>query len=90
MPLELLDWGLTLAAGTMLGYSIKSWRSRPTPSQLELMHQNVALSILASGAIGRLSEDEREDLEQEVTDMMEDAFGDGAGVVVGEEVDDLA
>lgn len=89
MALELLDWGLTLTAGTVLGWTLKSWRSHPTPNQLELMHQNVALSILASGAIGRLSDDEQADLEAEVTDMMEDAFGEEAAVVVGEEVDDV-
>lgn len=84
-----VSWGLAFVSGAALASAFWTWKMKPTPSQLELMHQNVALSILASGAIGRLSDDEQDELEAEVSDMMEEAFGDGAGVVVGEEVDDL-
>lgn len=85
---ELLALGSAFTAGAALASAFWTWRFSPAPRQMELMHQNVALTIISSAAIGRLDEDEREELEREASEMMEDAFGEGAGVEAREVLDD--
>jgi len=84
----LLPIASAFVAGAALASAFWTWRFQPAPRQMDLMNQNVALTILASGAVSRLDEDEREQLEREASEMMEDAFGEGAGVEVQEVLDD--
>ncbi|AGM11242.1 hypothetical protein M197_gp78 [Haloarcula hispanica tailed virus 2] len=81
---DLLTLGIAFTAGAALASAFWTWRFSPAPRQMELMHQNVALTILASGACARLNDEELEDLEDEMDEKMKAAFGDGAGVEMQE------
>lgn len=77
---DLLPLAGMFVGGFALGAAVFSRVSQPTPSQMELTHQNIALTILAGEAIGRLDQEDREALEEQADELMEAAFGDGAGV----------
>lgn len=79
---ELLPLGLAAIGGFALGMAVMSFLSGPSRSQVELTHQNIALTILAGEAIGRLDQEDREALEEQADELMEEAFGDGAGVEI--------
>jgi len=87
MMFNLMDWGL----GFVVGASFTSlvWLKLSTPSrQLNLVEENVALTLLANEAIDRLDEHERHELQQDVADAMDDALGEDATVEIDTEVGD--
>lgn len=81
---EMLPFLASALAGAAGATAYWSWRRRPTPSQMELVHQNTALTILAGEAMARLDADERETLEQDINEQMEAAFGPDAEMEVVE------
>jgi len=80
-PFALLAAG---AAGSALTALVFAWKTKPTPSQTDLMDQNIALTILAGEAMSRLDEEDREELEDAVNDKMKQAFAGEAGIVLEE------
>lgn len=82
--MNLLNLACAFISGAALASAVWMWRVQMPPDKLELMHQNVALSHLAGEAIARLDSAEREDVQEVVTEMMEESFGEGAGVEVEE------
>lgn len=80
--IEPISLGLAALGGFALGMAVMSRMTAPTRSQVELTHQNIALTILAGEAIGRLDQEDREALEEQADELMESAFGDGAGVEI--------
>jgi hypothetical protein len=81
---EMLPLVLAGVAGAALASAFWSWQMKPTPSQMELVHENTALTILAGEAMARLDADEREELEQDLNERLEAAFGPGAGAEIEE------
>jgi len=75
-----LALGSAFIAGAALASAFWSWRFSTTPKQIQLIHENLALTIIADSAIGRLTDEQCSDMNDEVAERMEDAFGENAEV----------
>jgi hypothetical protein len=78
--IELLRVVTAALGGAAFASAFWAWRLSPPSSQVEIVQENVALTILASEALSRLDEAERRGLRADVNDAMAAAFGEGAAV----------
>jgi hypothetical protein len=80
--IELLQVVTAALGGAAFASAFWAWRLSPPSSQVEIMQENVALTILASEALSRLDEAERRGLRTDVNEAMVAAFGEDAAVEI--------
>jgi hypothetical protein len=61
--------------GVVSHYTYRQYRGRHTHTRLELVEQNVALTILTSAALGRLSPEQKAAVQEQAQERLTDAFG---------------
>jgi hypothetical protein len=80
--IELLQIFTAAVGGAAFASAFWTWKLSWRPSQFEMAHENVALTILASEALSRLDEAERRGLQADVNEAMVAAFGEDAAVKI--------
>lgn len=81
----LLPLAATAVIGMLVGIVGALWWMTPPPSKMDLINQNMALGILARGALKKLDEEQEQELADDVEEKLKDAFGEeNVGVEVGD------